>query len=146
MREAASDLLQQSFLGNDLGSWAAAVCLLAIAWVFARLLTRNATRVFTALASRTRSQWDDHLARINLDPIGGIVIVYATHVASSFLQFPEAARLTLDRGLLIGGCLLLALFALRLVDTIFRAVIEPWSRGTSSRVDDLLVVYTRKFV
>ncbi|MBN1424762.1 mechanosensitive ion channel family protein [Candidatus Fermentibacteria bacterium] len=86
------------FAGLQLWQWSALVLVLIVGWFAARLLSSWASRVFGAMAARTRVKWDDAMVHALDGPLGLIVWALIVAMASPLVGMSIAAQSLVGRG------------------------------------------------
>lgn len=114
------DFLGQTILGNSLLQWSYAVGVLLLGFLVLRLTKRIAGRRLTSLAQRTRTQWDDIVAKAINQTKTAFLIIVSLFLGSLFLQLPEPLGSIIQRlfivALLIQGGIWLGVVTLSVLD------------------------------
>ena len=141
-----NEVLQRIVLGNSLLDWAISAAIVLAAMLGGQLVRAHLGKIIRKISERTTNTLDDKLAEVNLGPIGSLVFLWGVHLAGSILVLPAALASTLRSALLVAAGVLVCLLGLRLIDLLFRGLLEPWAERTKTQIDDLLVGYGRKLL
>jgi MscS family membrane protein len=139
-----SKALERIHFGNSLRDYALALLIALLFWILSRITRAHVGKLVSRLTSLTASELDDRLAGAAIGPASGLVLLAGLHFATLGLQMSGGLRVGIQNSLLVAFATLVTILCVRGVDIFFRHVVQPWTLGTPSRLDDQLAVFGRK--
>lgn len=121
---------QVRFAGSPVHDWLAAVALILLGTVLARVSRSLLRRLMHRLTQLSDTTLDDAIAEGTTGPLAAMVVLPFVELALHTVHMPDGVRRVGQAGVMLAFDLLLALIVLRAVDIGFQKGLEPWLQRT----------------
>lgn len=134
--ERITALLAQSWGGNSVSDYAAALAVVLLGVVVTLLLRWALRRSLQRLADGALA---GQPVRQIATPLSSLALLGAVHVAINVLRIPRGVRDDIDTALYVVAALMIAVSGLRLIAVVIDAVVRPWGRRREPPLEQQLV-------
>lgn len=137
-------ILQTTYFGNTLMTWAIALGIILVAVLFGKFIYWFFSKVVRVFSRKTETKIDDIIVDMIEEPVVFSIIASGIWLGLSYLTLPEVASKAISHSYSLLISLLVGWMLARLFDAIYLEYLEPWAQKTENDLDDQLMPILRK--
>ncbi len=141
-----NELLQQTYFGNTLQTWAIAFGIIIISLLLGKMVYWIFSRILRGFTSRTESKIDDIIVDMIEEPMVFFLISFGIWFGLRQLILPDAVNGAINNSFQVLLALLVGWLVSRLFDAFCKEYLAPWAERSENDLDDQLLPILQKSV